>query len=58
MFRTAWSGEKIEELRRAMPLGRFAETSDVAGVVAFLASDDSKFITGGFLKVDGGLVSF
>lgn len=58
MFREAWSPEKIEELRKGIPLGRFAETSDVAGVVAFLVSDDSKFMTGGFLKVDGGCVSF
>ncbi|KAH8894590.1 putative short-chain dehydrogenase [Thozetella sp. PMI_491] len=58
MFRQAWSPEKIEELRKGVPLGRFAETSDVAGVVSFLASDDSKFMTGGFLKVDGGCVSF
>lgn len=58
MFEAAWSPEKMEELRKAVPLGRFAETSDVAGVVSFLASDDSKFMTGGFLKVDGGCVSF
>lgn len=58
MFRAAWSEEKIEELRKGVPLGRIAETSDVAGVVSFLASDDSKFMTGGFLKVDGGCVNF
>ncbi|KAK8131164.1 hypothetical protein PG984_007602 [Apiospora sp. TS-2023a] len=60
MFREAWNNDanKIEELRRAMPLGRFAKVDDVAGVVAFLASDDAKFLTGGFLKIDGGCVSF
>ena len=58
MFRNAWSEDKIEELRRGVPLGRFAETSDVAGVVSFLASDDSQFVTGGFIKIDGGCVSF
>lgn len=58
MFRATWSEEKLEELRRNMPLGRFAEVDDITGVVAFLASDDSKFMTGGFLKVDGGCVSF
>ncbi|KAG8159830.1 hypothetical protein KVR01_010467 [Diaporthe batatas] len=41
MFRATWSEEKLEELRRNMPLGRFAEVNDVSGVVAFLASDDS-----------------
>ncbi|KAJ0109471.1 hypothetical protein J7T55_000396 [Diaporthe amygdali] len=58
MFRATWSEEKLEELRRNMPLGRFAEVDDITGVVAFLASNDSKFMTGGFLKVDGGCVSF
>ncbi|KAK7932213.1 hypothetical protein PG985_002925 [Apiospora marii] len=58
MFREAWSDEKMAELRRAMPLGRFARVDDIAGVVAFLASDDAKFVTGGFVKIDGGCVSF
>ncbi|KAI3396144.1 hypothetical protein diail_407 [Diaporthe ilicicola] len=58
MFRAAWSEDKLEELRRNMPLGRFAEVDDVSGVVVFLAGDDSKFMTGGFIKVDGGCVSF
>jgi NAD(P)-dependent dehydrogenase (short-subunit alcohol dehydrogenase family) len=58
MFRQAWSNEQMVKLKAGVPLGRFAETSDVAGVVTFLASDDSKFMTGGFLKVDGGCVSF
>ncbi|KAI4603268.1 hypothetical protein KJ359_006061 [Pestalotiopsis sp. 9143b] len=58
MFRATWSEEKLEELRRNMPLGRFAQVDDISGVVAFLASNDSKFMTGGFLKIDGGCVSF
>ncbi|KAF9875431.1 hypothetical protein CkaCkLH20_07251 [Colletotrichum karsti] len=58
MFQASWSPEKMEELKKGMPLGRFAETTDVAGVVSFLAGDDSKFMTGGFLKIDGGCVSF
>lgn len=58
MFRNTWSPEELERLRQGVPLGRFAETSDVAGVVSFLASDDSKFITAGFIKIDGGCVSF
>lgn len=57
MFRAAWNPEKIAELLKGMPLGRFAHVSDISGVVAFLTSDDSKFMTGGFLKVDGGCIS-
>ena len=37
-----------------IPLGRFAQTSDVATVVAFLASDAASMITGTSILVDGG----
>ena len=37
-----------------IPLGRFAEASDVATAVAFLASDSSSMITGTSILVDGG----
>ena len=37
------------------PLGRIGEPVDVARVVRFLASDDSAFVTGQTLWVDGGL---
>ncbi len=35
-------------------LGRFAQPSDVAGMAAFLASDDSSFASGAMFCVDGG----
>ncbi|MGA2976112.1 MAG: SDR family oxidoreductase [Spirochaetia bacterium] len=38
------------------PLGRLAEISDIASAVLFLSCDDSAFITGQVLRVDGGLV--
>ncbi|WP_245600155.1 SDR family oxidoreductase [Paenibacillus harenae] len=37
------------------PLRRIANPDDVAGVVAFLAGDDSRFVTGTYLPVTGGL---
>ena len=37
-----------------IPLGRFADASDVATTVAFLASDASSMITGTSILVDGG----
>jgi len=37
-----------------VPLGRLCEASDVANACVFLASDESKFITGINLEVDGG----
>ncbi len=37
------------------PLGRIGQPEDIAGVVAFLASDDAKWITGQLISVSGGL---
>ena len=38
-----------------VPMGRFAEPAELAAAVAFLASDDSSFITGSTFLVDGGI---
>ena len=38
-----------------IPLGRFAEPTEIAAAVAFLASDDSSFITASSFLVDGGI---
>ncbi len=40
----------------SIPMGRVAEPSDIANGVAFLATDDSRFISGQTLHVNGGLV--
>ena len=40
-----------------IPVGRFAEPEELAAAVAFLASDDSSFITGATFLVDGGISS-
>lgn len=56
-YKDGWSKERLEELKSDTALGHFGSPDDVASVIAFLASDDSKFMTGGHLKVDGGCVS-
>ena len=40
-----------------LPLGRVAEPADIAAVVAFLASDDARFVNGVNLPVDGGVTA-
>lgn len=57
MFLATWPEEKMKTMLGNVPLGRWAEVADVAAVVAFLASNDSQFMTGGHLKIDGGAVS-
>jgi 3(or 17)beta-hydroxysteroid dehydrogenase len=49
---------KMRELvEKAAPLGRIGEVDDVAYAVVYLASDESKFVTGSELVVDGGLTA-
>jgi NAD(P)-dependent dehydrogenase (short-subunit alcohol dehydrogenase family) len=44
----------IERIKTTTPAGFVAEPEDVAGVVAFLASHDARYITGQTLLIDGG----
>ncbi len=46
--------ELADFLRTRMPLGEYGKTEDIAAMVSFLAGDESKFITGAILTVDGG----
>ena len=47
---------KLNALLKNIPLGRLGTTEDVAGLVAFLCSDDASYITGSTFVVDGGLM--
>jgi NAD(P)-dependent dehydrogenase (short-subunit alcohol dehydrogenase family) len=46
--------EVIDKVRNSVPMGYVAEPEDVAGVVAFLVSDDARYITGQSILIDGG----
>lgn len=49
-------GEKAYEgLKRSIPLKRLGQPDDLAGMVAFLASDDAAYMTGQVVSVSGGL---
>ena len=51
----ALTDDHIDNLSKNIPLGRIAESSEVSSVVSFLLSDDSSYITGENINVNGGL---
>ena len=46
---------QLEEMKKRIPMGRFGQAREVAGVVSFLCSEDSTYITGHTISVNGGL---
>ena len=50
------SEERLVEQARRNPMGRIGRPEDVAGVVAFLVSDDAAYMTGQTLAVNGGAI--
>jgi hypothetical protein len=50
----AWA---LEKLSKAAPLGRLGRPEEVAALVVYLASDESGFVTGTELTIDGGLTA-
>jgi len=47
---------ELDPLLRNIPLGRLGKPEEVAGLAAFLASDDAAYITGSTYVIDGGLM--
>jgi 2-deoxy-D-gluconate 3-dehydrogenase len=50
----AW---KREEVTARIPLGRWATPDDISGAIAWLLSDDARYVTGAILPVDGGYLA-
>ncbi len=53
-----WTEEFIKEVEekaiKASPIGMYAKPEDIANAVAFLASEDSAFMTGSNMLIEGG----
>jgi NAD(P)-dependent dehydrogenase (short-subunit alcohol dehydrogenase family) len=47
--------QMAENIKNQVPLGRFGEPKEIAGVAAFLFSDDASYVTGADYTVDGGM---
>jgi 2-deoxy-D-gluconate 3-dehydrogenase len=50
--------ERYQEIISRIPLGRWADPQDLAGVAVFLASEASDYITGQIIFIDGGYTAF
>jgi 3-oxoacyl-[acyl-carrier protein] reductase len=53
---TFTTSEVMENLRKAIPMGREGRSSEVAGVIAFLASDAASYLCGETIEINGGLL--
>ena len=49
------SNDMLSKLERQIPVRKLAEVDDIANAILFLASDESKMITGTEIVIDGGL---
>src|SRR5712691_11371630 len=47
--------EARRQYEKQTPIGRFAKSEEIARTILFLASDDSSYLTGAVIPVDGGL---
>lgn len=57
MQRAEYSDAMLEEVNRKIPLGRHASPEEVAGLFAYLASEDAAFATGHVYTLDGGEIA-
>jgi len=59
LFAETEAGRQARESRLAsIPLGRFGKPADIAGLTVFLASEESSWMTGTVIPVDGGVTAY
>jgi NAD(P)-dependent dehydrogenase (short-subunit alcohol dehydrogenase family) len=59
LFNDSEQGRRLRESReRTIPLGRFGKPADVAELAVYLASEESSWLTGDAIPLDGGLTAF
>ena len=59
LFADTEEGQRLRENRiGTLPLGRFGKPQDVAELAVFLASDESSWLTGTAIPLDGGLTAY
>jgi NAD(P)-dependent dehydrogenase (short-subunit alcohol dehydrogenase family) len=59
LFAETEAGQQARESRLAsIPLGRFGKPADIAGLTVFLASEESSWMTGTVIPVDGGVTAY
>jgi len=56
LFREGKTVEQINQLAKAAAFGKLGDVQEIADVVAFLASDGARWITGQNIRVNGGII--
>jgi 3-oxoacyl-[acyl-carrier protein] reductase len=57
MQRSEYSDEMMAEVNGKIPLGRHAKPEEIAGLFAYLASEDAAYATGQVFVMDGGEIA-
>jgi meso-butanediol dehydrogenase / (S,S)-butanediol dehydrogenase / diacetyl reductase len=57
MQKSEYTEEMLAEVNEGIPLKRHADPSEIAGLYAFLASDEGAYFTGAVLNMDGGEIA-
>ena len=52
-----YEGERASERAKGVPMGRLGAPADIAAVVSFLCGEDSRYVSGQVIYVDGGITA-